>query len=151
MFRTLTPVLAAAFALVATFFDVPTADAQGPTQVVANALLEFEAGMTWEAVQPSWRQDRDPWVAKLRSARAARDVAVALGELEVAMKWEAVDGSWRGRRASWVQQVAAATSATEVAGLLLDLEVATTWEAMFESWRTTRPGWVATLRGIAGR
>lgn len=125
-----------------------TVSAQGPVRVVAQALLQFEQEMKWEAVQDSWRTDRPGWVAGLQNARSAADVASALGELEVAMKWEAVSDSWRGTRPGWVQEVAAARTPAEVARLLLVLEVATTWEAMNDSWRASRPGWVATLQGV---
>lgn len=125
-----------------------TASAQGPVRVVAQALLQFEQEMKWEAVQDSWRNDRPGWIAGLQNARTAADVARALGELEVAMKWEAVDGSWRGTRPGWVQEVAAANTPAQVARLLLVLEQATTWEAMNDSWRSSRPGWVTTLQGV---
>lgn len=148
MFKAIAPIaLAAAIAGVFTAGQ-SHAEAQGPVRVVAQALLQFEQEMKWEAVQDSWRGDRPAWVAGLQNARTAADVARALGALEVAMKWEAVDGSWRGTRPGWVNQVAAATSAAEVARLMLVLEQATTWEAMNDSWHGSRPGWVTTLQGV---
>ncbi len=139
--------LAAAFAG-AVVGDSSTARAQDPVRTVAQALLDFEGAMKWEAVQDSWRGQRDAWMAGLRSASSAGQVASALAALETAMKWEAVQDSWRGRRPGWVQEVAAARSAQQVARLLLDLEQATLWEAMYDTWRGTRPGWVATLQGV---
>lgn len=126
-----------------------TASAQDPVRVVAQALLQFEAEMKWEAVQESWRGDRPGWVSGLQGASNAGAVARGLGALEVAMKWEAVDSSWRTARPGWVSQVGSASSAQQVAQLLLVLEQATTWAAMNDSWRASRPGWVATLQGVA--
>lgn len=149
MFKGIAPIALAA--LIAGAFTTTTSEASaqgGSVRVVAQALLQFEQEMKWEAVQDSWRGDRAGWVSGLQNARTAADVARALGVLEVAMKWEAVDGSWRETRPGWVTQVGSASSAAQVAQLLLVLEQATTWEAMNDSWRGSRPGWVSTLQGV---
>lgn len=150
MLKGIAPLIIASLVAGGVVFDANQAEAQDPTSVVKQALIDFETALTWEACQDSWHQDRDPWLARVRAARNAAAVSRELGVLEVAMKWEAVNDTWRGRRPSWVNEVAAAGSPQQVAQLLLDLELATTWEAMAQSWRTDRPGWVARLQAVAG-
>lgn len=149
MLKKMVPFVLAAMFASAVIGDAARAEAQDPVRTVAQALLDFEGAMKWEAVQDSWRGQRDAWIAGLRAAGSANQVAGAVAALETAMKWEAVQDSWRGRRPGWVQEVASARSAPQVARLLLDLEQATRWEAMYDTWRGTRPGWVATLQAVA--
>ena len=70
-------------------------------------MMQLEAAITWEAVEPSWRGRRDGWVAEAQSARALAEVARLLLELEEVTLWSAVDGSWRTARPSWVAELSA--------------------------------------------
>ena len=121
----------------------------GQIQTVANALIQFETATRWESMQPSWRARRAPWIARVRSAVTAQQLAALTLELETIMTWEAMYPAWRTERPGWVARTRAATSFHDVAQLLLALEVATTWAAMYEDrWRPARSAWMASLNAI---
>src|SRR6185436_17215160 len=68
---------------------------------LAQALLEFEANVTWESVSRQWRPQRDGWIVGVKAASGAAELAVYLLRLEAAMGWGAVEQAWRQRRPGW--------------------------------------------------
>jgi hypothetical protein len=116
---------------------------------VANALIQFEAASRWEAMAPTWRSRRDPWLARVRAAQSPAQLGALTLELETIMTWAAMYPRWRQQRAGWVASAQAVASEHDAAQVLIALEAATTWNAMFENrWRPARTAWLAGLQSI---
>jgi len=139
--------LSLAAALAGVFVTPATAQAQaGPVAAIANALIQFETATRWEAMAPTWRARRDPWIAHVRAAATPAQLGALALELETIMTWEAMYPRWRQERPGWVARAQATATPHDAAQLLLALEAATTWTAMFENrWRAVRAGWIANL------
>lgn len=124
------------------------AAAQQQVPALAQALLQFEENVTWDAVDPNWADARDAWVAAVQATSRPGEVAAQLLALEESMGWDAVEGRWRQRRPRWVSEMQSARSDGAVAQGLLELEHATLWSAVTPEWRQLRDGWVAGLESI---
>ncbi|MBL8603051.1 MAG: hypothetical protein JNK72_14095 [Myxococcales bacterium] len=135
----------------ATFGGAASAYAQSPAQnVVANAMVRFEAAITWASVSPTWRARRQSWVAGVLDSRTPSTLAMQLAVLEGAMGWSSVQPSWRRQRPSWLARLRRVSRSDQLAPLLLELETATRWEAVTPAWRGARGPWVAQVSSVRG-
>jgi len=130
-----------AFAAVLTFNMV---DAQN----ISSYILELEANTKWDAVEATWKNQRNAWVANCKSNNKAKANAELLLTFESNLKWASVEDGWKTKRDTWVLNCQKASSNAQVVNLLVELEANIKWTAVDEKWKSRREGWGKELMSL---
>ena len=113
---------------------------------LGDLLLELEYELDWEALDDSWKTEREKWTAEAGKAMTVDEASNLLLQLESKLKWESMNEDWEKQRDAWVNATANAANAAELAEALIKLEAAFKPAATSETWKNRRAAWAEKIK-----